>query len=1028
MAFPILDAPYNLLDKVNETTFKGPTQHSISTSRTPRKHAGQLSENAPSPSFDPWLELQNKGHMLTPSTSNCTSWESFALNAADTLKMRSKPQLKSPFLSELSLDHFQRVEESYRQSTDHRYNPESLITHQYLIKDIITLLLGAPSNLFEFDVDKQSFVPRIPNIRTMGIGSKGLKSVIDRFISIGNQMARLDKIINTNKYRSGSSVAMAFVDCLADYHTYLQQSLLAMIERIGGIQKASIMELYYNMEDICYVLDELVKLCETTDVDGNSVTNSKARISDSNGELPNGAELLDIIFKKVKSLDTAQCGCTYLLRSILSAFLTTSSTPYFTLILGWLGIQPGEQNEHRTQQTLIYDQSLQSIDPHHEFFVQATNHVSSSFTQDYSVSQSNMSSIPGMFHSNTAIQDGDQYWYSSFQLQDSLRPCFISDELALDILETGKSLRLLKNLFPVDGPSLNDYIKHFIVQDDSKYVLPTWKFIIFNESQHAKANGCTISTDGPSSTTFTLDIDVFGNSNQVTTTREKHACDDSFILPSPKRQRHNTQATSDTLKPPFAQELSLPEITNPPTSAFIKLLEDFQICGFTEQHEAEEAAHMPPLDAVTATSVEQPLSRLCRSLNTSVMAYFFKNLQLLQYLQALQDYFTFKNGDFYSNAMDALFRSDLDEDQPGGLVTIGLPKSIKSRKWPPSSIDLNIALKDVLLNSSSNLDDLGSNVANHKLSVGRYISFSVRQNMESGAKWTNPQSLEAVDFLQLSYSPPYPLNIIITPTIIEKYNRVFSFLLRLFRVRLVVQNMHKCMQARRGMSKTKTNAYLFIEPVRFQFAHFVEALHGYVMDAVITSNWKAYMRHLEAMAKEATTQTNNDQHSSSDATDNDLTETIKLMMDLDTLRTYNEYFVELLLHQCILKRKQQGILRIIETLLGCVLALAALISDFDTVCYDNREPTENEIRKLHRHCTKIQNRFHSQMKTLVAILASLQARDSGDIRFSVDQRRLSKLEVFAKYYEKVASADGAVNCYERLLLRLDFNGYYQDVQ
>jgi hypothetical protein len=43
----------------------------------------------------------------------------------------------------------------------------------------------------------------------------------------------------------------------------LQQSLLAMIERIGGIQKASIMELYYNMEDICYVLDELVKLCET---------------------------------------------------------------------------------------------------------------------------------------------------------------------------------------------------------------------------------------------------------------------------------------------------------------------------------------------------------------------------------------------------------------------------------------------------------------------------------------------------------------------------------------------------------------------------------------------------------------------------------------------------------------------------------------------------------------------------------------------------------------------------------------------
>jgi hypothetical protein len=151
-------------------------------------------------------------------------------------------------------------------------------------------------------------------------------------------------------------------------------------------------------------------------MDGNSVTNLNAGMPDSNGELPNGAELLDIIFKKVKSLDTAQSGCTYLLRSILSAFLTTSSTPYFSLILGWLGVQPGEQNELRRQQTLLYDQSLQTIDPHHEFFVQATNHVSSSFTQEYSISQSNMSNIPGMFSSNTTIHDGDQYWYSSFQV------------------------------------------------------------------------------------------------------------------------------------------------------------------------------------------------------------------------------------------------------------------------------------------------------------------------------------------------------------------------------------------------------------------------------------------------------------------------------------------------------------------------------------------------------------------------------------------------------------------------------------
>lgn len=115
----MLDAPYNLLDKVNESTFKGPTQQcistrtAVSTSHFTRKHTNQRTENAPSSSFDPWLELQKEGHELALSTNNCTSWESFALKAADTLKMRSKPQLKSPFLSELSLDHYQRVEDRY---------------------------------------------------------------------------------------------------------------------------------------------------------------------------------------------------------------------------------------------------------------------------------------------------------------------------------------------------------------------------------------------------------------------------------------------------------------------------------------------------------------------------------------------------------------------------------------------------------------------------------------------------------------------------------------------------------------------------------------------------------------------------------------------------------------------------------------------------------------------------------------------------------------------------------------------------
>jgi hypothetical protein len=46
-----------------------------------------------------------------------------------------------------------------------------------------------------------------------------------------------------------------------DYHVYLQQSLLAMVERLGGTEKITVIELHHSVDEIGYVLDQLVELC-----------------------------------------------------------------------------------------------------------------------------------------------------------------------------------------------------------------------------------------------------------------------------------------------------------------------------------------------------------------------------------------------------------------------------------------------------------------------------------------------------------------------------------------------------------------------------------------------------------------------------------------------------------------------------------------------------------------------------------------------------------------------------------------------
>lgn len=553
--------------------------------------------------------------------------------------------------------------------------------------------------------------------------------------------------------------------------------------------------------------------------------------------------------------------------------------------------------------------------------------------------------------------------------------------------------------------------------------LPQWNFVVSpNQKNNISRDVIGASKDIQSS------VDAQGcyipQENRPCHQASKHSIEDSLITPSAKRQRSCKVLQNDASAQHLQKSFVLPEMQTPELSPFLELLQSLQITESTQREDADTSDYIPPLNIVTYNSVERPLLQLCQSLNASVIAYFLKDLNLLSYIQALRDYFTMGNGNFYTNIVTALFRSDPANNNNGGFLSPDVTKTGYRRRWPPSSIELSTALNDIFLRSTE-----GSNfVLDNRASTGnespiRFISFCIRDDADDGLKSANPHSLEAVDFLQLAYSLPYPLNAVITPTIIEKYNRVFTYLLKIVRVRTIVQDMQRLMHDRSSGSHPHDSVYHSIGPLHFQIIQFLDALHGYIFDAVIAMNWEVYKQRLH----ELTTVTKRKHRSESSAATKS-NESDRFNVDLDTLKIYNEYFVELLLHQCILKKKQQGILRVVETLLTCALSLSAMLTDFDAVCYHDREPTENEIKKLHRHCSKLADRFHEQMTALVDLLVALKSRDSGDIRFAIDQRRMSKVQMFTEYHEKALSQDGAVNCYERLLLRLDFNGYYQTVK
>ncbi|KAM3579295.1 Gamma-tubulin complex component 6 [Umbelopsis sp. WA50703] len=799
-----------------------------------------------------------------------------------------------------------------------------------------------------------------------------------------------------------------------------------MVDRFGGYERLTLMQLYYSIDELDYILDQLITLLSSaaSSMSDHSDNTMDGAARESSTNLIQGPKLIDLIYSKLQSLEATKTdGYPHLLKNILSALLAKSSLPYFTFIHRWLGINPERSSGYGNLDALMYHQNLRTIDPHREFFIQDTSETRPSVTGERQ-SGNSLDVYLSDFHSDNLSSSVDnKNWHQRSELDDSLRPSFISYELAVDILETGKSLRLLRNLFQEDYSSFENYIKNFIDDVEMQESLPGWKFVT------SPSRKITTNRDA---TRLSQDVRSGLNSHEHDTSEtngqchqgSKHTIEDSLISPRPKRRRSSKILQTDVVTQHWPKVFALPEMQTPDLSPFLELLQSLQISELSQHEDNDTADYIPPLNIVIFNSIERPLLRLCRSLNASVIAYFLNDLKLLSYVQALRDYFAMGNGDFYTNTVTTLFRSDPASNSQGGLIGPTMTKIGHGRRLPPSSIELRTALNDIFLRSTEEFDVADKKrVTENSEYAGRFISFCIRDDIDQGLEWTNPHGLEATDFLKLAYSPPYPLNALITPTIVEKYNRVFTYLLKIIRARTLVQDIHRLMHHRSSRSQTHNNVYQSIEPLRFQMTQFLDALHGYVFDGVIAMNWKVYMQRLHCLTK-----INHIKQDAENSVASGGKEIDCFIVDLDTMKVYNEYFVELLLHQCILKKKQQGIQRVIESLLTCAISLSAMLTDFDAVCYNDREPTENEVKKLHRHCSKLADRFRGQMTVLVDLLVSLKTRDSGDIRFAIDQRRMSKVQMFTEYHEKAFSEDGAINCFERLLLRLDFNGYYQTVK
>ncbi|KAJ7497604.1 gamma-tubulin complex, DGRIP91/SPC98 component protein [Mycena latifolia] len=351
-------------------------------------------------------------------------------------------------------------------------------------------------------------------------------------------------------------------------------------------------------------------------------------------------------------------------------------------------------------------------------------------------------------------------------------------------------------------------------------------------------------------------------------------------------------------------------------------------------------ASLPPITPTLShltTLVFEPLLQHASTLSSTLLSLFLSPsapLQFKPHMELLHSYLLLAAPSFKSRLAAALFSDsqgyDPDEPVPTSLRSVrrkgaekrdrsqpwpvGLSLALLEREtWPPVGADLSFFLRTVIVDSfevpAERLEegDLPSGRETFWVEAERRLGFAIR-DLPTGPghdQWLNPLSIEALDFLYMDYKAPHPLDILITPDILSKYQRMFTYLLRIMRVEHALSAVFRmCRSASRPLFPTLTPSNKLLLHLRFIAHSFVASFAQYVLNTAIGGNFRPFLARLD------------DAHSA--------------FPDVFALARAHAALMDDVLSACLLRSAQRAAGDLLRQALELVLELAVLVGELKT--------------------------------------------------------------------------------------------------
>ncbi|KAI2624311.1 Spc97/Spc98 family protein [Hypoxylon sp. NC1633] len=385
-----------------------------------------------------------------------------------------------------------------------------------------------------------------------------------------------------------------------------------------------------------------------------------------------------------------------------------------------------------------------------------------------------------------------------------------------------------------------------------------------------------------------------------------------------------------------------------------------------------------------------------RIINREYMRLLFTAHHLKDHLSLQKQFQLLGNGVFCSRLSHALFDPNLEttERQKGVALSGGVMGLRLGRRdnWPPASSELRLALMGVLTESYLLPHPKGGFPADGKRDLPGDISFAVRDlSAEEIDKCLNPGSLEALDFLRLSYKPPLPLSSIFTPVILLKYDRVFKLLLRVLRILFVSGQLF-----RDTLQRTSNRHHIDNASLRFRFEahHFVSSISAYFFDTGIEMPWKQFEAWLGDVEI--------------DLTRSELNIEERRVPSLDELREEHERMLDRIMHTLLLRKRQQPVMKLLEDIFTLMLKFSE-VARLEASGKGGKEARDSSYKSLYDAFRKKVDVFKTVCHGLIEKGGHTEKPTRNDLMTNYGRHREGIKEE---------------NTIDRLLIKLEMSGYY----